>query len=179
MNRTGTNMTVERTSRVMIRLFGAGAICAGGMIIVTAAGAQELAQGEKTLPNVKDVLDMPGQSLATVFTKYGAPTNMTPWDETTKAPKVLIDYGPYSFIILNKKVTQCVFWEDWKGPVMGATIGGNADEIKKELGPPNEDIKNADGTELMTWNVTNSKSEISITFDKQHKSTALFFGTTG
>jgi hypothetical protein len=148
-------------------------LMAAASMVAPSASAQELMQGEKPMPAVKDVADVLGQPLASVFTKFGAPSDVFVTGAKSKNPGVVVDYGKFGFEIHDKKVTECDFWSDWTTPVMGAKIGDMADDIVKEMGQPAEDIKNADGTEVMVWHGSDKKTKISIAYNKKRKSTGL------
>ncbi|HTQ39479.1 MAG TPA: hypothetical protein VMJ32_10645 [Pirellulales bacterium] len=147
----------------------------GGLIVLTAAmlfarlgSAQELVQGQKPLPSVDDVAAMLKQPLASVFAKFGAPVDVFVTGAKSKDPGVIADYGKFGFEIHDKKVTNCNFWAEWPGVVFGAKIGDGPDDMVKAMGKPAEDIKNADGTEMMTWHASDKKFNISVTFTKKH-----------
>jgi hypothetical protein len=165
--------TTMRDLRYFCRLLSIFALTIAPLITVANAAAQELAHGEKPLPTVDDIAAMLGQSLANVFAKYGAPADVFVTGADTKTPSVIADFSKFGFEIRDKKVIECEFWLGWPGPVMGAKIGDVADDIVKEMGQPAEDIKNADGTELMEWHNSDKKIKISIAFNKKHKSTGL------
>jgi hypothetical protein len=128
--------------------------------------------GAKPVPSVDEVTGMLGKPLSKMFTNFGAPSDMWVENPKAKSPSVLADYGPYAFVVQDKTVIQCNFWSDWPGLVRGVKIGSMGDEIVKILGKANEDIKNADGTEMMVWNQKDG-STLDITFDKQQKSNGM------
>ncbi len=159
----------ERRSPTLVCL-----IISVAMAFAFATSAEEISLGEKPLPKPDDVVNMFGQSLATIFEKFGAPNDLTVEDPKSKSPGVNFDYGKFGFVVHDKKVTMCFFWGAWKEPVLGVKIGSTADEIVKALGKPNLDITNANGTSMMTWNRADGKSKVSITFDKNHTSDGLY-----
>jgi hypothetical protein len=167
-------MNESRSISVQVGATVASAAIALSVLAATAAFAQNLTLGSKPLPSAKDVADMLEQPQAKVFEKFGAPSDLTVKGPKSKSPGVYVDYNKFAFVIVDKVVTECQFGSDWPGPVFGATVRDNSEAIVKAMGKPNEDIKNANGTEMMVWNRKDNKSKISITFDKEHKSDGLF-----
>jgi hypothetical protein len=167
-------MDLLRTFLVQMRTMATAGAAAGIVLIGAIAAGQDLTLGAKPLPGTKDVAEIMGQSLEKMFAKFGVPCDVSVDEPKSKSPGVNVSYNKFAFVVRKKIVTECEFGSDWPGPVFGATIGDSADDIVKEMGTPNEDIKNANGTEMMVWNTKDAKSKVSITFNKQHKSDALF-----
>lgn len=148
---------------------------AGGLL-VTGVFSQELAHEEKAQPAETDVSALVGGPLAGVFAKFGAPMDVFVSGPKSKNPEVLLDYGPFSFHTVDKKITQCAFWGSWKKPIHGYTIGDSSGAAINALGKPNLDIKNADGSEEMRWTSADPKLTIAIDFDKDKKFQELWMG---
>lgn len=148
------------------------AIAIGVALWTATAAAQSLTLGDRPQPTEKEVVEMLGQPLAKIFAKFGAPTDVLVDSPKSKSPAVLIDYGLYSFVVLNKTVTECDFWPDWPGTAQGVKIGSMVDDVVKQLGKANVDVKNANGTRMMVWN-RKDDTKLNVTFDKDGKSDGL------
>jgi hypothetical protein len=147
--------------------FGAMVLC----WIATSALATEpeLETGQRSYPADDAVIDLVGSAMPKVFSTFGAPEDLTVADASTSTPSVCFDYGPYGYIVRDKFVHSCIFWSEWKEPVLGIKLGDKADDIIATLGKPKTLTKDDKGLEHMTWPIKENGLMLLLDFDKDRK----------
>jgi hypothetical protein len=138
--------------------------------------ASAIAQGEleserKPQPKDSEVYSLVGGPMAKLFETFQAPENMFVADADTKKPSVCFDYGAYGYVVRDKVVRASLFWSEWKGPVLGVTLGETSDKVIEQLGKPAILVHDAAGPEHMVWNVKDNDREyaLKLDFDKDKK----------
>jgi hypothetical protein len=136
-----------------------------GLVIGTGIRADDA----KVAPSEKQIIDVVGERMSKVFSKFGYPDDLFASDASSDKPTVFLDYGPYGFKVRKKVVQSCMFFSDWKGTILGTKMGDTAGDVAKKLGTPETSAKGNDDLQFMTWTFKEWGGTLEADFDKDNK----------
>jgi len=115
-------------------------------LLVTSTNAEDQAAPGKNTPTDMAIIKSCGSDLATMFAKFGQPSDVVPArGDTVEMDRVLCDYDTFMFSFRDQKIRGAFFRNGWTGSIMGIKIGNTREAVVKVLGAAPETYKDKDG----------------------------------